>query len=473
MKESLYSSQFIGEVEKNIDPVLTSFFSINHKIMKFPVHTLREAIYETLRSTMKGYLVKEDLLPVINVLKKSRLKKRTRWNDDYIERLTSFLSGSISKDDARLPESIYMLDDYEIIPAIEKEIKNTQAWKSRSDSYLIEYPGLYQVTFTGVWNSFKTDLAVCIWKYVLNELNGNINSFYRSYPESFIQSPLFAPSSFNLIMKKTGDNLLEETVYDEDGNPLLALVIPDSEGSNHPKVMDETDLKILNSFIASIDNSFYQNKSTTMDIRALTRAVVGYHPGSANYKYIADRCMKLVNYNYTVMSEGGTLAFNIFDNIAILDDGFNEVVIDDSISVIDETKEYTVIATFGDVLANAIIQKQLVQITEKNYDALQNPMSKIIYYALEKERVSLHGSGLNHCIYSYTYFQKIVRFKVKNRIKNLKLIEESLQDFVDNGVCVKDFERLDDGSYRITFLPLSDEELEDINFKNPLFLAKK
>ncbi len=473
MKESRYSSQFIGEVVKNIDPVLTTFFSVNHKLYKFPVHSLREAIYETLRSTMKGCLVKEELMSVMNLMKKSRLKKRTRWNDDYTERLTSFLDGRISKDDARLPQRILLLDEYEIISAVEKEIEDTRAWKARSDSYLIEYPGLHQSTFTGVWNCFKSDLAVCIWKYVLRELNGNINSFYRSYPESFIQSPLFAPSSFNLIMKKTGDNLLEETVYDEDGNPLLALVIPDGGEDTLPKVMDETDLKILNSFISSIDNEFYRSKSTTIDIRALTRAVVGYRPGTSNYKAIADRCMKLVNYNYTVMSEGSSLAFNIFDNIVIIDEGSNEVVLDDVVSVIDESKEYTVIATFGDVLANAIIQKQLIQITEKNYDALQNPMSKIIYYALEKERVSLHGSGHLTCVYSYTYFQKIVRFKVKNRSKNLKLIDEALQDFVDNGICIKEFNRLEDGSYQITFLPLSDEELDDIDLKNPLFITKK
>ena len=34
--------------------------------------------------------------------------------------------------------------------------------------------------------------------------------------------------------------------------------------------------------------------------------------------------------------------------------------------------------------------------------------------------------------YSYTYFQKIVRFKLKNNKKNLQLIQESLQEFVDN-----------------------------------------
>ena len=65
--------------------------------------------------------------------------------------------------------------------------------------------------------------------------------------------------------------------------------------------------------------------------------------------------------------------------------------------------------------------------------------------------------------YSYTYFQKIVRFKLKNKKKNLQLIQESLQEFVDNNIVIDSFE-LKNGVFIINFLPLSEAEIQDLNF---------
>ena len=67
--------------------------------------------------------------------------------------------------------------------------------------------------------------------------------------------------------------------------------------------------------------------------------------------------------------------------------------------------------------------------------------------------------------YSYTYFQKIVRFKLTNKKKNMQLIQESLQEFVDNGIAIKNFE-LANGVFIIHFLPLSVAEIDDLNFSN-------
>ena len=84
-----------------------------------------------------------------------------------------------------------------------------------------------------------------------------------------------------------------------------------------PKVMDLTDLKILNTFISCIKNDFYRHKTVVLDIGTLTRSVVDFHPNSSTYATIAERCSKLVEYNYTILSENGKLTFNLFDNIIV------------------------------------------------------------------------------------------------------------------------------------------------------------
>ena len=45
----------------------------------------------------------------------------------------------------------------------------------------------------------------------------------------------------------------------------------------------------------------------------------------------------------------------------------------------------------------------------------------------------------------------------------MQLIQESLQEFVDNGIAIEKFE-LKNGMFIIHFLPLSDAEIEDLNF---------
>ena len=54
-------------------------------------------------------------------------------------------------------------------------------------------------------------------------------------------------------------------------------------------------------------------------------------------------------------------------------------------------------------------------------------------------------------------------FKLKNKKKNLQLIQESLQEFVDNNIVIDSFE-LKNGVFIINFLPLSEAEIQDLNF---------
>ena len=112
---------------------------------------------------------------------------------------------------------------------------------------------------------------------------------------------------------------------------------------------------------------------------------------------------------------------------------------------------------FGEVLSNAIIKKKLISITSASYDVLDNNLSRIICYAMKCEQIANQETLMSE--YSYTYFQKIVRFKLKNKKKNLQLIQE----FVDNNIVIDSFE-LKNGVFIINFLPLSEAEIQDLNF---------
>ena len=64
------------------------------------------------------------------------------------------------------------------------------------------------------------------------------------------------------------------------------------------------------------------------------------------------------------------------------------------------------------------------------------------------------------------------QYFLKNKKKNLALIQESLQEFVDNKIAIESFE-LKNGVFIIHFLPLSPAEIEDLNFDNKKLIDMK
>ena len=448
-----YSRQFVEELAKHIDPTITDFFNKKHIIFKFPCSSLSDLIDETLMDYLEGKTSREDLIPIINKIKKSRLQKRARWYKSYINDIET-----ISIDDAKHPlahiinmarslpveQYVNVFGDKDLDEIIEESKTLATEWKNNSNSLLIEFPGLASFTDNSIFNSLKNDLIISAWKYIETELTGNIDSYLRRFPADLLEKPLFSPSSFTLMMETASNNLLREIITDEEGHELLEVTVNNGK-LTPPKSMDYSDLKLINAFISNINmQEFSREKSVIVDLNTLGKEVVDYHVGKNVINKISNSCQKLVEYNFAYEEEGSKMYFNLFDNIAIKEDA---------------ERPYA-IAQFGEILSNAIIQKKLISITSASYDVLQNNLSRIICYSMKREQIANQETLFGE--YSYTYFQKIVRFKLKNKKKNMQLIQESLQEFVDNKIAIKNFE-LKNGVFVIEFLPLSPAELMDLN----------
>ena len=423
-----YSRRFIEELAKHINPAILEFFNKKKNLMNFPADNVAELIDETLMEYLEGKTSREDLMPIINKIKKSRLQKRARWYkaynndidnmnfDDPKHPLASFISLARS---LRPDEYAKLYGDKELNDIIKDKKDAANEWKNDSGSLLIDFPGLYSFTNNSIYNSLK----------------------------NLVDKPLFSPSSFTLMMETASNNLLKEIITDDEGDELLEVTV-DNGKLTPPKSMDTDDLKLVNAFISNINmQEFSKEKSVIVDLNTLGKEVVDYHVGKNVLNKISNSCRKLVEYNFSYEAEGSKIYFNLFDNIVIKEDA---------------ERPYA-IAQFGEILSNAIIQKKLISITSASYDVLDNNLSKIICYAIKREQIANQETRVNE--YSYTYFQKIVRFKLKNKKKNLQLIQESLQEFVDNHIAIEKFE-LKNGVFIITFLPLSDAEIEDLNSDN-------
>ncbi|MFR2512199.1 MAG: hypothetical protein ACLS9K_09680 [Lachnospira eligens] len=78
-----YSRRFIEELAKHINPAILEFFNKKKNLMNFPADNVAELIDETLMEYLEGKTSREDLMPIINKIKKSRLQKRARWYKAY------------------------------------------------------------------------------------------------------------------------------------------------------------------------------------------------------------------------------------------------------------------------------------------------------------------------------------------------------------------------------------------------------
>ena len=144
-----YSRQFIEELSKHIDPAIIDFFNMKHDLFKFPASNIPELIDETLMDYLEGKTSREDLVPIINKIKKSRLQKRARWYTSYIDDIEH-----LTIDDPKhplahvinlarsLPIDQYaaMFGNKEIDDIIEDYKQKAKEWKDNSNSLLILFP---------------------------------------------------------------------------------------------------------------------------------------------------------------------------------------------------------------------------------------------------------------------------------------------------------------------------------------------
>lgn len=451
-----YKKQFIEEiVNSHLDARLITFFKSRKKI--FPEEDIYEFVSDLLDEYFHGTMDKSELLFIINKTKNTRKSKRRRWYNNFMDAANTLdindpthpLAPTITLANT-LPFDKYVevFGDKSIDEIAKDVLLKVDAWINDSDAYMIDFPGVHLYTDNNIYKTFKIDAILNIWKYIENDLGGNILSFEKQYPLELIDKPLFAPSSFSLFMNDASSDLLQEIITDDEGNEILDITVKKGR-LTPPKSMTSTEQELVNIFISHVSNidqeEFFKRHILTIDLQEVAKQMVDYIPGQRTKDMITNCCDRLVQYSYSYEDKDGKMFFNLFDNIIIKNEGEHPIIV----------------VSFGDVLFNAVTQRKLVSITSSHYSLLQNPLSKIICYALKTEQIANQREPRTER-YAYTYFQRIVRFRLRDKRKNIAALKESLQEFVDNNIIIESYEYVNN-SFIIKFLPLTSYELEDLS----------
>ena len=454
-----YPQQFIEAVIKKLDPKLNQFYELKKKVINFKANSFQSLVQNALTTCYKGYMIPDALISVINALKNSRYKKRHRIYKSFMNDIDV-----LSIDDPQFPlanivtlartltpdKYFIMFGNKSIEDLIADEVKNVEAWKADTHSLFIEFPIISNFSDKNILQMINTDIALNAWNYIYNELDGNINRYFNKYPVYLLDKPIF--SSIPIQLFDGEEDTDKDVISDEDGNEILTTSISSNRASSIPyNSLSKADLKIFITILANANmETFCRDRTIVMKKSTLAKSLVSYNPGSYAYDKVKVVCENLLKYDYKWTVGGKTLVFNFFDNI-LIDDKLNQVIF-----------------TFGEVLANDLIEQRLIQIATPDYNALTTSIAQIICYAMKREQIA-HQQSLN-AIYSYSFFQKNIRFASKSKKNNIKLLKEALQDFIENKIIIKQYHVDSNGTFTIQFLKLSDTEIEDFGLDYEQFL---
>ena len=455
-----YSKQLIEDFEKNLDERLVSFHKKNEEIYLFK--PLKGCIEDTLNMFLNDTTHRDNIHEITMTQKKIYRNKKARLikkvqDDNKKYKITDeknpfyFLvqqKGLLIEEQWNMLYGNKTMDDI-----VEEFLQRIADWKKEKDSLLIEYPLFASLTEKNKKKSFYHDVFLNLMKILKEKMNGNLDEFYKPTPTFMTETPVFANAKMNILMESNNGGGFEYTFDNEDLGYQLTI---SSNGESELRMLDEIDNTILNCIINHIDKDFYQSRTVHLTTGMLARAIYpNKKPGTAHYKTVKKRLKNMLYLHYDYKDEKRDATFNIFDNVV-----FERPDIDDN--VVDVEK---IDIMLGSLLYESIVEKKMVYVTSNNYDALENQLSKLLYYTLQKERIKL-STQLEEDQevtgqYDYIFFSKSIMFKEKKKNKNIKLIKDSLAEFVDKQIAVKSFELKKDVFY-ISFIPLSESERADL-----------
>ena len=459
---SEYPKQLIDMFQTQLNEKLQIFHKKNQFLLLLP--EIEECIKNTLDDFLEGKTSKTDIQDIYTLQKKNLKQKKSRWEkrikDTYIKYTLPNSKNPfwflIEQQNLLTEEQWDILyHNLSVDEIIQSFFKDITQWKEDNNKLLIEFPLFNTLNKTSKINAFFQDLFINLIGILKENTNGSIDSFFKTTPAFMTEAPIFAPKGFDIILQSSlGDGgVFEHLFSDEDADYEMTV---SSKSSSDLKMLDAMDISLLNCIFTHIDSDFYHSRKVSLTVGELARAISKNKPSKNHYKNAKQRLKNMLDLNYSYKDSTREAHFNIFDGVL-----FEKPEIGDIISSTENVE-----ITFGTLLYEAIVQKKMVYVTTNNYEALEDNLSKILYYTLQKERIrlsSLYNQLNDDTIieeYEYTFFAKAVMFKTKHKRKNITAIKKSLMEFVEKQITIQDFSVAGD-KFKIQYIPLSESEKAD------------
>lgn len=464
---SQHPQQMISEISADLHSDIIHFFEEHSS--KFEISSL-DALVEELLSEFYTQMDSTSIKDAADKIRRRQYKTKQRWYDSYISNQEEHSDIVDTKNIYYMyyeqhkflgqSEWISLYGNISINQIIEKKDNEVRIWKKTRSSRLIDFPLIQTKRPSYIYSAFRLDVALDIYNIIKRNYSGSLNRFFRSYPQELLDKPLFSPNSYDIVLKEYSGKLIEDFYPSGEDTPILRMV-NDGDSNKVLRVFDSKDITILSMFLSNVDTSFYTTRSITINLADVAASLYPGKLSEWHYQEAQNRCLDFRKRHYEYYNDinKSSFTFNYFDNVFI--------------SGGDEKR--TVTLAFGEVLYRAITDRKLVSVTAKNYDSLENPLSRIIYYTLQRERINLGLKSKDSTTplsaeYDYSFFQQAVRFHTNKKRQNIKLLNASLDEFMEKRIAIKSYEVDTSGHWSISYIPLTEAEYADLEFGNDRLL---
>lgn len=470
-----FSHVFIEELLKNINPALIQYYSEHEGQSKFFSQSLHEIVQNLVQSELSGSAEKEELKLVYAKKMKLRLQKKTRYlkkcsdmidtkeylsdSDKYFLRATLIQYNMTPEDKRDLIFEGKSIQDKE-----QEKFLEIKTWADNSDTLMIDYPGEEKLTSSTIIDNYKSDLIIDIC-YIIKQLyDFDLNRATYAVMEDFKNQPLFAaqPGRISVSNLNLEGNPKELIIYkSEDHNKKLVVTLPDKaiNEAGEFQILDQTDNMILSYLLSRWDN-----KSPSMNVYSIKIIDV--------LKYIKPKRKKFGTSDYD------SVAARIARMYEIGIKGIDKKSVTEGMHIISSFRydKATRIITYAfdpfymDKFHNLRIRKM----SSKPLSELTNNAAKILYSSFMEQRHNAYkrfnerGENPDEYIIAleYNYLLYWCNFGELNKKRSYhEDIMEALDDFKQHNVMVKDYVYLPTRKiYKITFFPLSDDEIKDFDY---------
>lgn len=480
-------------VMEYIDDSLIEFFESNHqRFDDLKNKTINEVVSEAMSRMWPEISTAELFTNHKNNLLKAKRKKIGRW---YRQFMTDLLKPFTDPKNPAYKEvnQILSAKDKErlygnagITPEgiVEFHKKRMETWNNDRSKKLTDFPFLNFIRISSIHSSLLLEININICNALIEICDGDVNGIYTQMFNFIVENPVISVSNratIDFTYDEENDIYVEEyALSDVDDTLLKTYISPaDTEDitTNCRRSMDTTDAFIISESLRCLSIDFISSKMSIVPLVNIARYIQGGgNPSRDAYKIAEQRCFALINYSYEVFKHGVMIkAYNVYSSIDSTEKGDDDEIL----------MRKAIIFKFSDEAYTNIIQNKLSRVLSLNMNKLQSSFCKIIYYALQNERISL-GYELNYfnmtgnvyiprefepIEHDYTWFQMHSRMIYKNLKKNIELIVEGLIEFKNLKIAIKDF-TYENYRFRIQYYPLTPEEIEDLSHFNQNIIEK-
>lgn len=464
----MYPRKLLKELADNADKEIVEFlndYRVHFPFCRIPILELYETVSDEI---LHGENEKSALRKLGNLERKKRKKNKQRW----FEKLTDAMHNEQTPVSSHPFGSIILIyhncsgrewslhfNDRSLSDVLQDKYHQTELWLKNPSLPLVSYPAILSVSQTRAFKALKSDIAIDICHTIEEKYNGCISDFWHIWPNKIIDLPLFSPEKMKLeyTLSETG-KFINSLIFG-DGTVFTTSVMADATLLNPDFSFTELDMRIMRALFSQIDNTFIFTRKITCDLRTLINAV-NPSAGAWYYEKVIDRLKKYPCYTYRLEDPQNptyhSITFNIFDNISIQP---------------DSTGHIRITVKPASCLTEQIINNQITFISRKEAECLSLPLSKILMFKIQRERVLISFLKQNQsdtpephpCHYSF--FEHAARLPYRTKSENLRAIADALQEMADHNIFIRSFHRSGMIFY-IIFYPLSKEEQEDFHISS-------